>query len=68
MELTAQAKEALALLWEKDWFAQTTPRPEVENTDQGGCTVWCENEAYRIAPDGSVFRVSVRYGEVVFVD
>jgi hypothetical protein len=65
---TTKAQEALANLWEQSWFAQNTPRPEVEETILGGYTVWCETEIYRIDRDGEIFRVYTRSGEKVFLD
>ena len=67
METTTAAQTALANLWEQPWFAQDTKRPEVEATETGGYTVWCESEIYRIAPDGELYRIYTRSGERVII-
>ena len=67
METTTAAREALANLWEEEWFAIGTKRPETEATETGGYTIWCETEIYRISADGEVYRIYTRSGERVIL-
>ncbi|UVG35092.1 hypothetical protein SEA_CECE_343 [Microbacterium phage Cece] len=67
MPTTPEAQNALALLWEAEWFAMGTKSPETEATENGGYTIWCESEVYRISPEGEVVRVYVNSAERVIL-